>query len=121
MTRYCVQSKEFRITQEFLALMLGVRRVGVSAAMRSLRDRKLVTYRRGIITILDREGLAASACGCYKTVKDVYTQAQAQEGISWAARLSSMGGLPAVTPTPHSRHIRMKVKRPIRRSASIAR
>ena len=80
MTRDRVPSKEFRITQEFLALMLGVRRVGVSAAMRSLRDRKLVTYRRGTITILDREGLEASACGCYRTVKDAYTQAQAQKG-----------------------------------------
>jgi CRP-like cAMP-binding protein len=104
MTRDRVRSKEFRITQEFLALMLGVRRVGVSAAMCSLRDLELVTYRRGTITILDHEGLVASACGCYKTVKDAYTQAQARKGISRAARLSSVGALPAVIATPHSRH-----------------
>ena len=80
MTRDRVNSNEFRITQEFLALMLGVRRVGVSAAMTRLRERKLIVYRRGTITILDHEGLVAVACGCYKTVKDTYTQAQAQNG-----------------------------------------
>src|ERR1700691_910134 len=78
MTRDRVHSDEFRITQEFLALMLGVRRVGVSAAMCVLRERKLIGYRRSTITILDHEGLIAVACGCYKTVKETYTQAQAQ-------------------------------------------
>jgi hypothetical protein len=78
MTRDRVNSNEFRITQEFLALMLGVRRVGVSAAMSHLRDRSLIVYSRGTITILDHEGLAALACGCYKTVKDTYTEAQAK-------------------------------------------
>src|ERR1700728_2807326 len=65
MTRDRVNSSEFRITQEFLALMLGVRRVGVSAAMTRLRERKLIDYRRGTVTILDQEGLIAGACGCY--------------------------------------------------------
>jgi CRP-like cAMP-binding protein len=77
MTRDRVNANEFRITQEFLALMLGVRRVGVNVAARSLQDRKLIGYRRGIITILNHKGLIAAACGCYKTVKDTYTQAQA--------------------------------------------
>src|ERR1700694_1213701 len=52
------------------ALIRGVRRVGVSVAMSALRDRKVIAYRRGIITILDQGGLVAAACGCYKTVKD---------------------------------------------------
>jgi CRP-like cAMP-binding protein len=77
MTRDRVNSNEFRITQEFLALMLGVRRVGVSVAMCRLRERKLIVYRRGTITILDHEGLVAAACVCYKTVKDAYDHAQA--------------------------------------------
>ena len=72
-----VNSNEFRITQEFLALMLGVRRVGINVAARSLQERKLIGYRRGTITILDHRGLVAAACGCYKTVKDTYTKAQA--------------------------------------------
>jgi CRP-like cAMP-binding protein len=80
MTRDRVNSNEFRITQEFLALMLGVRRVGVSAAMSALRKRELVVYSRGTITILDHEGLVAVACGCYKTVKDTYSEAQAKNG-----------------------------------------
>jgi CRP-like cAMP-binding protein len=85
MTRDRVNSNEFRITQEFLALMLGVRRVGVSAAMCRLRERKLIVYRRGTITILDHEGLIAAACVCYKTVKDSYAQAQAKKGSSQPA------------------------------------
>src|ERR1700676_1967576 len=82
MTRDRINSNEFRITQEFLALMLGVRRVGVSVAICRLRDRKIIGYRRGTITILDHEGLVAIACGCYKTVKDIYSQAQTQKGLS---------------------------------------
>jgi len=76
MTRDRANSNEFRITQEFLALMLGVRRVGVSVAARSLRERKLIGHHRGTVTILDNRGLMAAACGCYKTVKDSYALAQ---------------------------------------------
>ena len=79
MTRDRVNSNEFRITQEFLALMLGVRRVGINVAARSLQDRKLIGYRRGTITILDHKGLVAAACGCYKTVKDRYSHAPARK------------------------------------------
>jgi hypothetical protein len=82
MTRDRVNSNEFRIPQDFLALMLGVRRVGVSVAMCSLRDHKILRYRRGTITILDHGGLVAIACGCYKTVKDIYAQAQTHKGMS---------------------------------------
>ena len=82
MTHDRVNSNEFRITQEFLALMLGVRRVGVSVAMSALRERKVITYRRGTITILDQAGLLAVACGCYKTVRDTYSRAQAHKGNS---------------------------------------
>jgi CRP-like cAMP-binding protein len=81
MTRDRVNSNEFRITQEFLALMLGVRRSGVTVAAGSLQERKLIGYRRGTVTILDQSGLEAAACGCYKTVKDIYTQTQAWKGI----------------------------------------
>jgi CRP-like cAMP-binding protein len=77
MTRDRVNCNEFRITQEFLALMLGVRRVGVTVAMGSLRERKLIAYRRGTITILDHGGLIAASCGCYETVKDFYSEVQA--------------------------------------------
>jgi hypothetical protein len=65
--------------------MLGVRRVGVSGAMSALKERKVITYRRGSITILDQGGLLAVACGCYKLVKDTYTRAQAHNGNSQPA------------------------------------
>jgi CRP-like cAMP-binding protein len=77
MTRDRVNSNEFRITQEFLALMLGVQRSRVNVAAGSLQERKLIGYRRGTVTILDQRGLEAAACGCYMTVKNIYTQRQA--------------------------------------------
>jgi len=77
-----IKSNDFRITQEFLALMLGVRRVGISVAASGLRERKLMDYRRGSFTILNHAGLEAAACGCYKTVKDVYARAQGRRDLS---------------------------------------
>lgn len=89
MTRDRVHSNEFRITQEFLALMLGVRRVGVSAAMCNLRQRNLIAYRRGTITILNHGGLVAASYGCYKIVKDIYARAHSLTEGSEAARTSN--------------------------------
>jgi len=57
---------QIHLTQEFMAYMLGVRRVGVTAAARSLQAHNLIEYHRGHITIKDREGLEAAACECYK-------------------------------------------------------
>jgi CRP-like cAMP-binding protein len=88
MTSDRVNSTEFRITQEFLALMLGVRRVSVSMAASGLRERKLIGYRRGTFTILNHRGLAAAACECYKTVKDVYARAQGKWEFSRPPRSS---------------------------------
>jgi CRP-like cAMP-binding protein len=86
MTRDRVKSNEFRITQEFLALMLGARRVGVSVAMCALRERKIIAYGRGSIRILDHGGLAAASCECYKTVKDAYSREEAHKGNSRPAQ-----------------------------------
>ena len=79
MTSDRIKSNEFRVTQEFLALMLGVRRVGISMAASELRERKLLDYRRGNFTILDHKGLVAVACECYKIVNDVYARAQGRK------------------------------------------
>lgn len=76
MTRDRVNAREFRITQEFLARMLGVRRVGVTEAAGALQAQKLIRYSRGTLSILDPKGLSAAACGCYKVVKDIYAKAQ---------------------------------------------
>jgi CRP-like cAMP-binding protein len=75
MTRDRVCSGEFRMTQEFLSHMLGVRRVGVTEAASALQRQKLIEYSRGNIRILDDRGLEAACCSCYAIVKDMHDSA----------------------------------------------
>ncbi len=63
----------FHVTQEFLAFMLGVRRVGITAAASALQRAGLIEYRRGELTVLDRSGLEAAACSCYLADQQAYT------------------------------------------------
>ena len=60
---------EFPLTQEFLATMLGVRRPTVTLVATALQQQGLISYRRGHVTIVDRERLEAASCECYATVK----------------------------------------------------
>ena len=64
----------FPMTQEFVSTMLGVRRVGVTAAAGDLLRRGLITYHRGELTVLDRPGLELAACSCYAADLVVYSR-----------------------------------------------
>jgi CRP-like cAMP-binding protein len=81
MTHDRVKSDQFRMTHEFLGHMLGVRRVGVTKAAQALQKRKLISYSRGDITVLDRRGLEAAACECYEVIKDMHDGAQARHAM----------------------------------------
>ncbi len=67
-----VGSGDLRLTQEFLAVMLGVRRAGVSEAISEMETRGLVRHSRARIEILDRARLERAACECYRIVRDEY-------------------------------------------------
>ena len=71
LTRDRVRSDQFHLTHEFVAATLGIRRVGVTNAAGALQRRKLISYRRGNIRILDRKGLKAASCGCYEIVRNL--------------------------------------------------
>ncbi len=67
------QSSSFDVTQEFLAYMLGVRRVGVTTAAGQLQRDGLISYSRGKLTVLNRKGLERASCGCYAADKKIYS------------------------------------------------
>jgi CRP-like cAMP-binding protein len=74
MTQDRAHSNRFYVTHEFLAFMLGVRRVGITESAAALQREGLVEYRRGNITILNRRGLIDAACSCYATDARAYAQ-----------------------------------------------
>ena len=61
--------ESFPLTQEFLAQMLGVRRSGVTVAAGMLQKAGLIRYSRGLVRVVDREGLQAASCPCYDAVR----------------------------------------------------
>src|SRR6266853_4298478 len=69
MTHDRMPSDTFLLTHEFLAMMLGVRRAGVSVAAGALQRAGQIRYHRGRVTILDRQGLEECACECYAVAK----------------------------------------------------
>jgi CRP-like cAMP-binding protein len=72
MTHDRVDSDTFPLTQDFLASMLGVRRPSVSVAAGILQRAGLVSYSRGRMDVVDREGLEAAACECYEIVRNQF-------------------------------------------------
>lgn len=64
--------EDLHATHESLAASLGVRRAGVTRAAAGLRRRKLIAYHRGVLTLLDRQGLEDAACSCYAADRASY-------------------------------------------------
>jgi CRP-like cAMP-binding protein len=65
---------KFPMTHEFLAMMLGVRRPGVTLAARALQENGLITYNHGTMTVLDRPGVEAASCECYRAIRDEFAR-----------------------------------------------
>jgi CRP-like cAMP-binding protein len=74
MTHDLTQSDELQMTHEFISNMLGVRREGVTVAARRLQEKKMISYVRGHIQILDRPQLLAHVCECYQVVKNEHSR-----------------------------------------------
>ena len=68
MTQDRVDGNEFPLTQEFLSQMLGVSRPSVSIAASVLQKAGFIRYVRGVVHVLDRPGLEAASCECYRVV-----------------------------------------------------
>jgi CRP-like cAMP-binding protein len=68
------EADSFHVTQEFMALMLGVRRVGVTVAAGEFQHSGLIKYHRGELTVLDRTALEAQACSCYAADRQFHAE-----------------------------------------------
>ena len=69
-----LDSDNLVMTHDLISNMLGVRREGVTLAAKKLAERKLITNNRGTIKVIDRRGLEAAVCECYKVVNDEYNR-----------------------------------------------
>jgi CRP-like cAMP-binding protein len=85
MCRWLLQAQDalggdtLHLTQEFLSHLLGVRRTSVSASAHKVQAEGLISYKRGVIRILDRDRLAARACECHAAIRSVSVERTASE------------------------------------------
>ena len=68
------RSDVLKLTQEFLAEMLGTQRTTVTTTAGVLQRSGLIQYRHGEVKIIDQEGLRAAACDCYRIIKRLYSE-----------------------------------------------
>jgi hypothetical protein len=74
-------SKDLALTHEFIATMLGTRRAGITEAANQLRGEGLINYRRGHVTVTDRDGLEALSCECYLLMKKEFDRLVGGNGL----------------------------------------
>lgn len=88
------ESNEFEMHQEFIAAMLGVRRVGVTEAAGKLQAAGLITYSRGRIRILNEAGLKKQSCECYRFIRRQFDRllSDVPRFLSDKSRISSYRG-----------------------------
>jgi CRP-like cAMP-binding protein len=68
------ETDSFRTTHEFLAMMLGVRRPGITFVAQAFQANGLITYSHGTMRVADRSGLEAAACECYRVIRDEFSR-----------------------------------------------
>jgi CRP-like cAMP-binding protein len=74
MTHDRTHADSFSVTQALIARLLGVRRVGIATAAARLQRRGMISYVRGVLTIVDRNALESESCSCYETTQKTYTR-----------------------------------------------
>jgi CRP-like cAMP-binding protein len=74
MTHDRTHADSFNMTQALIAHLMGVRRVGIAKAAATFQRRGMISYVRGVLTIVDREALESESCGCYETAQNNYAR-----------------------------------------------
>jgi CRP-like cAMP-binding protein len=79
------EGDKFPMTHRSLATMLGVGRAGAAVAARALEENALISYRRGTMAVLDREGLEVAACECYRAIYDEFDRVLTAAPLFWGS------------------------------------
>jgi CRP-like cAMP-binding protein len=74
MTHDRTHADSFSVTQALIARLLGVRRVGIATAAARLQRKGMISYVRGVLTIVDRNTLESESCSCYETTQKTYAR-----------------------------------------------
>ncbi|WP_343345316.1 Crp/Fnr family transcriptional regulator [Sphingomicrobium sp. XHP0239] len=82
---------ELALTQSALAALLGVQRTSVNAVARQLQDEGLIRYRRGIVSVIDRDELKQRACECYARVEAHFDRVLGDEDSDWIKACGANG------------------------------